>query len=241
VVFYNNFESGTLANWTATTGSPLTIDTANAHPPGGMFSARATSPGNRMHHNLIADNGGFEVSSASWFTACIYDAGWSSSRWHVQALGYSGTGWPNGGSRPDGPRNQLVAIGKYDAVTLPGEVWDGTKHQGRVPYGSSAGYSNLDAPGAPSRWPDWHEFTIERLPDETTVNFYVDDILSRTIAGATAQSWDTITMGYGAGSFVSDACYDGIRVTIPEPSSPGWRVDFDSLIDADEGARVIPR
>ena len=220
VVFYDGFESGTLSNWTATAGSPLTIDDFNADPPGGMFSAHATNEANRMHHNLIADNGGSEVSGARWFTAFIYDS--TMPRWHVQALGFSGAGLPNGGTTPDGTLNQLLAIGKYGTVTMPGEVYDGTKYQGRVLYGSSAGYFNLNAPGAPSRSPGWHKFTIEQLADETTINFFVDDILSRTITGATAQSWDTITMGYGAGSLASDAWYDGISVVvIPEPSSLG--------------------
>ncbi len=223
MVFYDDFESGTLNNWTATTGSPLSIDCgANAVPPGGTCCAHATSQGNRMHHNLLADNGGLEVSGASWFTAYIYDAGLSTSRWHVQALGYSGTGLPNGGTTADGTLNQLLAIGRYTTVTLPGEVWDGTKYQGRVAFGTSTGYFNLNAPGAPSRTPGWHKFTIERLADETTINFYVDDILGRTITGATAQSWDTITMGYGAGSSPDDVWYDGISVTVvPEPSSLG--------------------
>jgi len=223
VVFYDDFESGTLDNWTATAGSPLTIDNANADPPGGRYSAHATSEANRMHHNLIADNGGLEVSGASSLTAYIYDG--TMTRWHVQALGYSGTGLPNGGTTPDGGLGQLLAIGKYGAVTLPGEVYDGTKYQGRVVYGSSAGWFNLNAPGAPSRSPGWHKFTIERLADETTINFYVDDVLSRTITGASVQSWDTITMGYGAGSSASDAWFDGISVVIiPEPSSLGFCV-----------------
>jgi hypothetical protein len=218
-VFYDGFESGTLANWTATTGSPLTIDNANADPPGGQFSAQATSQGNRMHHNLLADNGGLEVSGASWFTACIYDTGLSVSRWHVQALSYSGTGLPNGGTTPDGSLTQLLAIGKYTAVTLPGDIYDVTKYQGRVTFGSANGYFNLNGPGSPDRSVGWHQSTIQRLADETTLNFYVDNILSRTITGATAASWDTITMGYGAGTFLEDVWYDGISVTIPEPSS----------------------
>jgi hypothetical protein len=223
VVFYDDFESGTLDNWTPTYGTPFTIANVNADPPGGIYSAHATSEASRMHHNLIADNGGLEVSGASSFTAYIYDG--TMTRWHVQALGYSGTGLPNGGATPDGALSQLLAIGQYGAVTLPGEVYDGTKYQGRVVYGSSAGWFNLNAPGAPSRSPGWHKFTIERLADETTINFYVDDILSRTITGATPQSWDTVTMGYGAGSLPGDAWFDGISVTVvPEPSLLGMWV-----------------
>jgi hypothetical protein len=198
----------------------MTLDFGpNADPPGGMYSAHAASQGDRMHHNLTGNIGG-EVSGASWLTADIYDTGLSVSRWHVQALSYSGTGLPDGGTTPDGSLTQLLAIGKYTTVTLPGEVYDATKYQGRVVFGSSAGWFNLDAPGAPNRSPGWHKFGIERLADETTINFYVDNILSRTITGATPESWDTITMGYGAGTFQEDVWYDGISVTVvPEPSS----------------------
>ena len=69
------------------------------------------------------------------------------------------------GTIADGALSQLLAIGEYGTVTLPGEVWDGTKYQGRSAFGSSAGWFNLDAPGAPSRSPGWHKFTIERLAD----------------------------------------------------------------------------
>ena len=220
VVFYDGFESGTLDNWTATTGSPLTIDNVNADPPGGMYSAHAASQANRMHHNLIADNGGLEVSGASWFTAYIYDAGLSLSRWHVQALSYSGTGLPNGGTTPDGTLNQLLAIGKYTTVTLPGRFTTPRNTRDASCSGLPPAGLTLNGPGAPSRSPGWHKFAIERLADETTINFYVDDILSRTITGATAQSWDTITMGYGAGSLQDDVWYDGVSVVaVPEPSS----------------------
>ncbi|HOX56930.1 MAG TPA: hypothetical protein P5205_12085 [Candidatus Paceibacterota bacterium] len=219
-VFHDDFESGTLNNWTATTGGPMTIAVGpNADPPGGIYSAYADSQGDRMHHNLLEDNGGPEVSGASWFTAYIYDTGFSNSRWHVQALSYSGTGLPNGGTTPDGSLTQLLAIGKYTTVTLPGDVYDATKYQGRVTFGSANGYFNLSAPGAPDRSVGWHKFTIQRLADETTINFYVDDVLGRTITGATAGSWDTITMGYGAGTFREDVWYDGISVTVPEPSA----------------------
>lgn len=43
----------------------------------------------------------------------------------------------------------------------------------------------------------WHKFTIERMGDGSTINFFVDDILSRTITGATIQSWDTLIFSYG--------------------------------------------
>jgi hypothetical protein len=216
-IFSDNFESGNLNLWTTTTSTGFLLDdTKNGDPSWGRFSAHADLSVERMHRNIIGDNGGVEVAGASLLTAWIYDD--SMTRAYVQALGYSGTGIPNRGTTADGTLNQLLAIGKYSSVTAPNETFDATKYQARVLYGSYAGWFNLNDPGAPSRSPGWHEFTIERDTDNTTIRFYVDDILSRTVTGSTAQSWDTITMGFGtASSSNGDAWYDGVSVVVPEP------------------------
>lgn len=221
-IFSDNFESGNLNLWTASGTSPLVIDnTQNAAPGGGSFSAYANLSLNRMHRNIIADNGGAEVSGWSTLTAWIYDS--TMTRPYVQALSYSGTGLPNGGTVADGSLNQLLAIGKYSSVSMAGEVYDATKYQARILAGANSGWFNLNAPGSPSRSTGWHKFEIERLGDGTTINFYVDDVLSRSLTGATASSWDTITMGFGTTSASNgDAWYDGIAVGIvPEPSALG--------------------
>jgi hypothetical protein len=230
-VFSDDFESGTLANWTQTsaTGASLTASTEqNVVPSDGLYSAKLTTSTARMHHNLIADNGGSELDGPSTFTSYIYDAAGTATRVFNEVRGYSGTGIPNGGTAADGGLNQLLAIGKYNTVTLPGEVYDGTKYQARVVTSdggpTTAGWFNLNGPDAPSRSAGWHKFDIERLADGTTINFYVDDILSRTFTGATAQSWDTVVMGPGLGSTVGDAYIDGIQVTnttVPEPATLG--------------------
>src|SRR5215210_701807 len=66
VVFSDNFESGTtVANWTTTGTSPLDPSTVtNAVPPSptGVWSAYLNTSADRMHRNLIADNGGQEVN-----------------------------------------------------------------------------------------------------------------------------------------------------------------------------------
>lgn len=218
-IFTDGFELGTVNYWTASGTSPLTIDnTRSIFPAIGTFSAHANLSLNRMHRNIIADNGGSEVDGYSTLSAWMYDD--TMTRGYVQALGYTGTGLPNGGTVADGTLAQLLAIGKYSSVTLPGEVWDGTKYQARVGFGANAGWFNLNAPGAPSRSPGWHQFTIAREANGTTIDFYVDGILGRTIAGATPQTWDTITMGFGTTSGSNgDMWYDGIVVTVPEPST----------------------
>ncbi len=228
VVFYDDFESGTMDKWTATsaaTPNPLTIISTNKVPEGGVYSAHLNTSADRMHHNVIADNGGSEVSGYSFFSSYWYDAANSPTRYYNEVRGYApttnsvGNGLPNGGTAADGSLAQLFAIGKYNSVTLAGEVYDGTKYQARVTFGSNAGWFNLNGEGTPNRSEGWHKFDIERLPDGTTINFYVDNVLSRTITGAAAQDWDTVIMGGGIGTGVGDAYCDGIFLAVPEPST----------------------
>lgn len=223
-IFSDNFESGNMTTWTTTGSSPLVNDgTQNIVPVGGSRSALMDTSADRMHHNIIADNGGSELSGASTFTAYIYDDSGTASRIFNEVRGYSGgTGLPNGGATASGSLAQLLAIGKYNTVTKVGEVYNGSKYQARVTFGTDAGWFNLDAAGSPNRSTGWHKFVIERLGDDTTINFYVDDILSRTFANATAQSWDTVILGPGLGTTAGNAWIDGLSVdsvTVPEPVS----------------------
>src|SRR6185503_13871368 len=107
---------------------------------------------------------------------------------------------------------QLFAIGKYNTVTLAGEVFNGSKYQGRVTFGTTPGWFNLNAAGSLNRSTGWHRFDIERLADMTTINFYVDGILGRTMTGATPETWDCIVLGPGLGTTVGDAWIDGMRL-----------------------------
>jgi hypothetical protein len=220
VIFSDNFELGNMNNWTTTGSNPLTIDnTQNVEPSGGTFSAYMNISTDRMHRNL-----GLELSGASTFTSYIYDAGGTASRIFNEVRGYAGgTGLPNGGTVASGTLSQLLAIGKYNSVTLAGDVFDGTKYQARSILGVN-GWFNLNAPTAPSRSVGWHRFDIERLADGTTINYYVDGLLGRTITGTGLQDWDTMILGPGLGSTVGDAWIDGMSVnvgapiTVPEPS-----------------------
>jgi hypothetical protein len=222
-IFSDNFESGSLSNWTTTGTSPLTLSTArNVVPVGGANSAAITSSANRMHRNIIADNGGTELSGAFVFSSHIYDPGSASAtstRMYNEVRGYTGgTGLPNGGTTASGSLGQLLAIGKFNSVTAAGEVFNGSKYQARVVTGGVPGWFNLDAPGSPNRSAGWHEFTIERLVDGT-LKFYVDDILSRTFIGAADFSVDTVIIGPGTGTSVTDSNVDGVVLIVPEPTS----------------------
>jgi len=207
-----------MALWTTTAANPLDPATPqNIVPVGGSWSALMNTSIDRMHHNLIADNGGAEVAGHTLFTCHIYDPGPTAPATRIfnEVRGYSGTGLPNGGTAADGALVQLFAIGKYNTVTLPGEVFSGTKYQGRAGFPTNAAaivWFNLNGPGSPNRSVGWHRFDVERMPDGTTINFYVDGIMSRTVTNAVPASWDTVILGPGLGSTVGDAWIDGISV-----------------------------
>jgi len=224
-IFSDNFESGNLNLWTTTAASPLDPSTLqNVVPAGGQFSAMMNTSADRMHHNIIGDNGGAELSGHTLFTCYIYDPGPTApaTRIFCEVRGYSGgTGLPNGGTAASGSLAQLFAIGKYNTVTLPGEVFSSTKYQGRVTFPTATGgWFNLNGAGSPNRSVGWHRFDVERMADGTTINFYVDGILSRTFVGATAEPWDTVILGPGLGSTVGDAWIDGISVGVVDTSAP---------------------
>lgn len=224
IIFYDDFESGNLNNWTTTSPtapSPLTIDsTRNVDPSEGTRSAFMDTSADRMHNNL-----GSEIAGHATFTSYIYDASGTASRVFNEVRGYNGgTGLPDGGTTASGTLGQLLAIGKYNTTTLTGDTWDGTKYQARVVSGTGEiGWFNLNNVGSPNRSTGWHRFDIERLADGTTLNFYVDNILSRTIINAAAADWDTLVLGPGLGTTVGDAWIDGMSVNvgapIPEPAS----------------------
>jgi hypothetical protein len=223
IVFFDDFESGSMSKWTTTGTNPLTISTTqNVAPAGGQFSAYVNVSTDRMHRNLIGDNGGVELSAPLFFTSWIYDPGSGAPATRVfnEIRGYSdGSGFPNGGTTPSGALAGLLAIGKYNTVTMPGEVYNSSKYQARVAFGTNAGWFNLNGPDSPDRSAGWHEFRIEVMSNGTDVEFYVDGVLSRTISGVVNVTYDSLILGPGLGSTVGDSWIDGIQVSVPEPGS----------------------
>jgi N-acetylmuramoyl-L-alanine amidase/Immunoglobulin I-set domain/Ig-like domain from next to BRCA1 gene/Immunoglobulin domain len=201
VAFYEDFEHG-LGNWGTfvSPGTALTISTAQHLS--GTQSAHVAGSWDRMYRNL-----GISVDGHLRITAWVYDS--TQTRSFVDVRGYSGGSYNNGGLV------QLFCAGKYNTVTMTGETWDNTKYQGRVVAGANAGWFNLNASGAPSRSTGWHKFVIERRADGTTIDFYVDNILSRTITGAAAGSLDSAaigSVGSGTSNVAGEAWIDDVQV-----------------------------
>ncbi|MFO1477233.1 MAG: right-handed parallel beta-helix repeat-containing protein [Verrucomicrobiota bacterium] len=218
IIFDDDFEIGSLVYWTVT-GSSSALDVtsaANGFPAAAVYSAYLNSSLDRMYHNIS------EVTGWSVFTFYLCDN--TATRAFCELRGYTGEGYNQG------TLLNVIAIGKYNGVTMPGEVFDSTKYQGRVVYGTSNGWFSLNAPGAPSRSPGWHRFDIVRTA-AGDYNFYVDGVLGRAIAGVTDCAWDCVILGsIGAGSTAGDAWFDGVRVgTItPPPTLPIVTNLFDS-------------
>lgn len=216
VVFSDDFESG-LGNFAIVTGdSPMTIGT-DRNIVGASQSAKMDSSSDQMFHNL-----GTELSGTFTHTMFIYDPAGNPEDTYTSTRGYGTIQAYAGAGFAEGSLQQMLAAGLYNTTTQVGEVHNYDKYQGRVLYGENAGWFNLDAPGSPDRSIGWHRFDIERLADGTTLKFYVDGILSHTHLGAKNASMDSITMGFGASTTITDINFDGISVIntlVPEPTS----------------------
>ncbi len=213
VIFQDDFE--TLAAWTTTGSSPLSLSTDQNRGPGGTTSALSDTTADRMHNNLNT-----EVNGASIFSYSLYYNGTAMPRTYAEVRGYSASGLADGSSTADGALEQLFAIGVYNSVTMAGETFDANYFQARLTFGTTAGWFNLNGAGTPTRTTGWHDFAIERLADNTTINFYVDGILSRSFTGATASTWDTLVLGSALGTATGTTYFDNVSVvTVPEPGS----------------------
>ena len=208
ILWLETFESG-LGNWTTVSAaSALTNSTAQNHTSGGTNSAKMGSTLNKMYRNI-----GLEIAGNAKTTFWIYDSGNPTNRVLGEVRSYTGTGYGSGSLQ------QIFSIGAYRVAfptgtgNLATESYDSNKYQGRVNAGSDSGFFNLNATNAPSRSIGWHKFEIERLSDNTTINFYVDGILGRTITNATAATWDSVAIGsVAAGSSIGDAWFDDIKI-----------------------------
>jgi hypothetical protein len=208
----DDFESG-IGAWTQS-ANPLTLDTAFSQG-GGANSAYMNTSGDFMGRSIVGDVLGTPITASVW----LYDAGTAANRAFLEVGNMAAGGYVIGSAK-----NQALAAGKYSSNTKTGEpAYTATKYSGRLLYPSATGgWFNLNDPGSPNASrPAWHKFTIERLADNTTINYYVDDILSRTMTGANAYTWNYIAVGFGAGTTVGDAWFDNASVVsiIPEPST----------------------
>jgi hypothetical protein len=213
-VFFENFASGKMTNWTTVSGgTALTISTNESY--GGTYSALCGVSTAKMYHNLSPALIG-HTRATFW----IYDNKGKQNRWFGSACAYSGAGYGNGALQ------QILAIGLYNTPfgtnntgTLDGDTVEPTNYQGEVYAGDNTGYFNLDQPPAPGRSVGWHEFQIERQSDGATVDFSVDGVLGQEIDGTTNEAnWNTVTIGsVGTGSTNGNVWFDNIAIEYLDP------------------------
>ena len=257
VVFRDDFETGNLKEWRAFSELPglkqalhqtaaqkklnpisrgslspeatrLKNSTAQNHTADGRHSALLSSSDNKMYHNL-----GVEIAGPVRATFWIYDSG-DQNRCYGELRGYSGAGH-NLYSFPSGMK-QLLAIGCYASSfgtnhtgSLKAEKANPKKYQAKVERGKNTGWFNLD--NGPDRSVGWHKFVIERGADGTTVRFYVDDVLGRTIKAVDHVLLDCVTMGsIGGGTGAGNAWFDDITV-----EAFPWRYDWQAKDSTGKG------
>jgi hypothetical protein len=113
---------------------------------------------------------------------------------------------------------QLYALGLNNNIAS-------TKYMARI-LGADGGsglnaFFKLDGAGSPDRSTGWH--TLEADISDTSVNYYVDSILSKTvdITALTDRSFDSVRVGSnlsaGAVAYFDDVQVE--RVAVPEPSA----------------------
>jgi hypothetical protein len=112
---------------------------------------------------------------------------------------------------------QLISMGLNNNLTNTPP-----KYMARVLGFSASAYFKLDDPGSPDRSLGWHELTAVISP--TQIQFYVDDILSKTVPVTWEnRSYDVLRLGSGVSS-TQVAYYDDVLVStdpIPEPAALG--------------------
>lgn len=160
-------------------------------------------------------NLGLEADGYFKLTFWLYDD--AGTRTYGDVRSYSGTGFN------DGSVQQVFAVGKYQIPfgtptgIFASEVVDTSLYQGRILTGPDSGWFNL--PGV-TRTPNaWVKFDLERLNDGT-VNFYVNDTLSRSVSSPIFYEVDSVLLGsVRAGATSTVGYFDDVVVTIPEPST----------------------
>lgn len=180
-----------------------------------------TWPGDRcVHHTVAAARRDYNIAdtvvTGSDYLVWAFDyydfvGGATSPRQYGQLLARDGAG----------ALDELLAMGQYNSVTMPGETFDPSKYQARVAFGPGGGWFNLNAP----RSIGWHRFEAHIYA--TYVDFYVDGVLDRAgilhaAAGPTQPvvNWYQARIGSGISSAGGEAMYDNYFLDlVPEPAS----------------------
>ena len=214
--FTEDFEAGTLDNWTKlspTSSTNFTISTyTNKVPGAGTYSALYTSSGAGIATSIPPSSGIVSRYDSARFSVWIYD--WATNN---NLRGFATVRSYTGGAYGSGSLNQVLAIGTYNGADIAPYV--ATNYSGRMAFGSSSGWFSLT--NVPGKTAGWHHFEIERGTNgagELIIKFYQDGMLGRRAtngpnAGVAAGAvWDSVSAGLVAGSTTGSSYFDGFEV-----------------------------
>ncbi len=203
---FDNFDS--YADQTAlnavwsTPGTAMTLDTSRAwSSPNSIYQAPMVAQQSRRAIGFDAP-----VSLLD-FSFRFYDSIGTGSYARSYGMLYA-----YAGGNPSGTLQQILAVGHYGSVTT-------TKYDGRVAFGGPNWFP-LDDPAAPDRSVGWHEARVlgSLVGSTAQYQFYIDDILSKTVSSTVTDPFNWVVMGSGLTSPYG-MWYDDVLVVIPEPST----------------------
>jgi hypothetical protein len=231
-VFSDDFESG-ITNWLAIPGAKgLVADGLANHTAGGTASAAGLAGSQRSYHPLDK-----KVRGRLRLTFWMYDDGDGKSA-YGDIRGYSGeAGFAHYVTKFRAAFRQSLGIGYRTtadpaAQALGGDKLDPTRYQAYVFRGTNRGWFNLDAAGVPMRSRGWHKFEIQRRNNQSSVDFYVDGVLGKSIRGVKAADIDTITIA----SWANDAVLGTTNVArFDDLKLESWPQSFDSKTVTSQG------
>ena len=207
-IYSDGFEYGDQAAfeaaWPAVSGvSTGTLSTDQAFGGTEAIYFPVTPATTRNQHSITETLG--TAANPVLFKFKFYDTAGTSSAYRQFATLLDAAGTGNG---------QLVSLGLNNNIAS-------SKYMARI-VGADGGsgvsaFFQLNGTGSPNRSTGWHELMAAIAP--TTIDFYVDGVLSKSVANPTNRSFDSIRIGSGltaASAAYIDDVYVGVG-PVPEP------------------------
>jgi hypothetical protein len=199
------------AVWPVVTAPSGTLTTDQASSPTKSIGFAANTTNIQRNGRSFAETGNHSASNIIRFSFDFYDTDANADPYRQYANLQDGAANASGMLVSMGLNNNLLKAadgGNYYMARILG-VDGGT--------GVSA-YFKLNDAGAPLRSNGWHNLRVDI--SATDFKFYVDGILSQTIANSvTLRSYDALRLGSGLSSLRA-AYFDNVVVaTVPEPAT----------------------
>jgi hypothetical protein len=200
--------------WNEVIASKVTGTLTNATNVSAPNSVSYDTTGAQRNGRLFTESGLPAATNAVSFSFDFYDSNAALSPYRQYANLQDGTAPTSSG--------QLVSMGLNNNLTSSAE--GGNYYMARIlglagnPGGTASAYFKLNNPEAPLRSTGWHNLKV--IITGTEYNFYVDGILSKTVANTgTLRSYDVVRLGSGV-SATATANFDNVIISIPGEEGP---------------------